>query len=302
MDLLLAAAGLAALFFGGDRFVGGSVAIARRFNVSPMVIGLTLVGFGTSLPELVTSLRAAEQGVPGIALGNVVGSNIANILLILGLAALLSPIAVDRIGFRRDGAWLMAATLSALFLAFVPVMGRGLGLAFVAGLAAFLIASFRSGAAPEEAPETDAKLPRAAFDTALGLGLTIAGAVMLVPGATGIARGLGVSETVIGLTLVAVGTSLPELVTSVVAARKGQAEIAFGNVIGSNIFNLFGILGATALYKPLPIDPGIASRDIWVMLAATVALVAVAFAAGRIGRIAGGAALLVYVGYCAAIS
>ncbi|MHA6323750.1 sodium:calcium antiporter [Roseivivax sp. CAU 1753] len=302
MDILLAVAGLAALFFGGDRLVTGAVAVARHLGLSPLVIGLTLVGFGTSAPELVTSLRAAALGSPDIAIGNVVGSNIANILLILGLSALLAPFAFDHTAFRRDAVWLLLATLAAVGLAQLGVFGLWSGLALIAGLGLFLVFTIRSGAVPE--PEIG-PLPapmRGALETLIGLGLIIAGAVMLVSGATGIARSLGISEAVIGLTLVAVGTSLPELVTSLAAARKGQGDIAFGNVIGSNIFNVFAILGVTAVYTPLDVAPEIASRDVWVMLAATVVLIALGLWRARIGRWPGLAFLAAYAGYTIWIS
>ncbi|MFZ5961689.1 calcium/sodium antiporter [Thalassococcus sp. BH17M4-6] len=305
MDILLIALGLPALLGGGELLVSGAVALALRLGLSPMVIGLTLVGFGTSTPELLTSLRAASQGAPDIALGNVVGSNIANILLILGLAALIRPMAVaDRAGFRRDGGWMLAAGLACALLVLLPVIGRGAGLGLLAGLAAFLWLTLRR--ATPDAPADVAGPPRPLWQAALaftaGLGLTLLGAVLLVDGATGLARDFGVSEAVIGLTLVAVGTSLPELVTSVLAARRGHGDVALGNILGSNLFNVLGILGATALAVPLPVADSIARVDVWVMLAASLALLVLGAARARIGRLPGLALLISYGAYLAWLS
>ncbi|SFE78229.1 calcium/sodium antiporter [Roseivivax sediminis] len=304
MDILLLALGLAALLGGGELLVSGAVTLAQRFRVPPMVIGLTLVGFGTSAPELFTSLNAALTGRPGIAVGNVVGSNIANILLIVGLSALLAPIAVDRARLSRDAGWLFAATAGGLALAALPVVGRLPAACLVLGLAAFLITTVRSGASTvAEAPApAGARAVPAALRFTAGLALTLAGAVLLVDGATGLARAFGVSEAVIGLTLVAVGTSLPELVTSLLAARRGHGEVALGNVIGSNIFNLLGILGITALVSPLPVDPQIARFDVWIMAGATLLLVLFARTGRRIARTEGAALLALYAAYLWALA
>ncbi|MFP4275442.1 MAG: calcium/sodium antiporter [Paracoccaceae bacterium] len=300
MDIVLVVAGLGLLLLGGELLVGGAVGLALRWRVPPMVIGLTLVGFGTSLPELLTSVQAALRGSPGIALGNVVGSNTANILLIGGLAAAMAAIPVARDGLRRDGGWMLAAALAALALVFLPVIGRGAGLALLAGLAAFLWVSLRGGrAAPptEELLETMRPAWSSALRMTLGLGLTVGGAAALVEGAVALATQAGLPEAVIGLTLVAVGTSLPELATSVIAARRGQPEVALGNILGSNVFNVLGILGVTALIAPLPVDAMIRGFDIWVMLAATLALLAVAWTGTRISRREGLALLLAYLVY-----
>ena len=300
MHYLLIAAGFATLLLGGEVLVRGAVGVARRAGLPPLVIGLTLVGFGTSMPELLTSVNAALVGAPGIAVGNVVGSNVANILLILGVAALMAPIAVDRAAFRRDAASLILATLLAGALLATGALGRTAGLILVAGLAAFLFATLRSGGGIAEPDEAEGPMPGRAASWALfggGLAFVILGADLLVRGATGLARDLGVSEAVIGLTVVAVGTSLPELVTSVVAARRGQAGVAFGNVLGSNVFNLLGILGATALVAPIAVPAQIVAVDLWVMAAATAALVGFAVSGWRISRREGAALLLAYAAY-----
>lgn len=311
MDALYLILGFAGLLLGGDWLVRGAVSIARRFNVSPMVIGLTLVGFGTSMPELVTSLQAAMIGSPGIALGNVVGSNIANILLILGAAALVAPILVSRDAFQRDGGMLALATLLCLALVVSGSIGRLGGVLLLACLLAYLLATLvierrRSTAASavydaeaDSLPTEPDNLARASGLLFLGLLITIVAARLLVSGAVSIATDLGVSETVIGLTIVAIGTSMPELVTSVIAARKGQSDVAFGNVIGSNLFNILGILGITSLVTPLSVPPIIASQDIWVMVVATVLLLWVAMTGWRITRREGGVLVAGYIAYLA---
>ncbi|WP_018147553.1 calcium/sodium antiporter [Henriciella marina] len=300
-------AGLALLLVGGDLFVRGSVNVARRFGISPLLIGLALVGFGTSTPELVTSLQAAFAGSPGVAVGNVVGSNIANILLILGLAALIQPVMAARGPFKRDAAVLTVSALAALALVQSGMLDRLSGILFVMGLVAYIGFAIwqerralpATSALPSEAAETPqgGHLLLDLLLTVIGLGLTIGGASLLIDGAVGIATRFGISETIIGLTIVAIGTSLPELVTSLVAAIRKQGDVAFGNIVGSNIYNILGILGVTAIVKPIPVPQEIANVDIWVMLAATAALIIFAFSRGRIGRVEGAIMLAGYIGY-----
>ena len=301
MSFLLLGGGFVALLLGGESFVRGAVAIARRLGLPPLVIGLTLVGFGTSLPELLTSLQAARAGSPGIAVGNVVGSNTANVLLILGAAALMSPILVERRTFRRDGAILVAASLAALAVVLGGEIGRTVGAVFVVALVVYvavaLMAGRREGAGDDGSDVPDMALPVALAYAAGGLVLVLVGARWLVSGAVDLASALGVSEAVIGVTVVAVGTSLPELVTSVVAARKGESAVAFGNVVGSNIFNVLGILGITAIVAPLTVPAEIAGFDIWVMLGATALLVWAAVSGWRITRAEGAAMIALYAGY-----
>ncbi len=307
MDILILLGGFAALIFGGELLVRGAVALAQRFNVPPLIIGLTLVSFGTSLPELVTSIEAAFAGSPGIAVGNVVGSNIINILLILGLAALISPLAVPRAGFLRDGVTLSLATILCLVVVLVGALERWSGGVLLAVLATYLgIMLWRELHRPAGAGEglTD-DLPspvqggwvNAALALVAGLVLTILGAKYMVAAAISIAAAAGMSETLIGLTIVALGTSMPELVTSVIAARKGHSAVALGNIIGSNIFNVLGILGVTAVVKPLRVPDEIVSLDIWVMIAATVALLLFARTGWRIERREGAALMAGYAAY-----
>ncbi len=303
--------GFVALMVGGEYLVRGAVAIASRLGMSPMVIGLTLVGFGTSTPELLTSLQAAFAGAPGIAVGNVVGSNIANILLILGVAAVITPVAVNPAAFRRDGAVLIAASLAGLAIVLTGTLGRGAGAVLLAGLVAYVALTIlferrRHTAAAElyEAEAESVEIPGtsplvATLQFVGGLAVTLLGARLLVSGAVGLATDLGVSDAVIGLTVVAIGTSMPELVTSVVAARRGHGDVAFGNILGSNIFNILGILGITALVKPLAVPEVIADFDIWVMLAATALLVATAVSGWRITRLEGAILLACYIAYLA---
>lgn len=302
--------GLAGLIIGGELLVRGAVSAAKAFNISPLVIGLTLVGFGTSTPELVTSLQAALSGSSGIAIGNVVGSNIGNMLLIVGIAALVAPIAVLPAALRRDGAVLAAATLLCVGVVLIGELGRLAGLTLVGMLAFYLTATLLAERRAKVSPSADMyvaeadtiagqdmSLDKSLAFAAVGLVITILGARFLVSGAVFAAQSIGLSEAVIGLTVVAIGTSMPELVTSILAVRKGQGDVALGNVIGSNIFNILGILGITALVQPMIVPEEIIQLDIWVMLAATVLLVAFARSGWRIGRMEGGILLGLYVGY-----
>ena len=302
LNLILVAFGLVALLVGGDLLVRGAVGVARRFGVSPLVIGLTLVGFGTSAPELVTSLSAALAGAPAIALGNVVGSNIANILLILALAALIRPVSAQMAGLPREAAWVGGSALGLAVLAVAGQISFVAGIGLLALLGVYLWGAFRSSAVP--ALDVDIPtdpLPKAAMFLVVGLALTIGGAIALVDGATGIARAYGVPEAVIGLTLVAVGTSLPELATTVMAARRGQSDVALGNILGSGIFNILGILGTTALFAKLPIESSLLP-DIGVMLATTAVLIGLLFWRRAISRVAGLVFLLLYAVYMAWLS
>ena len=302
LNLILVAFGLVALLVGGDLLVRGAIGVARRFGVSPLVIGLTLGGFGTSAPELVTSLSAALAGAPAIALGNVVGSNIANILLILAVAALIRPVSAQMAGLPREAAWVGGSALGLAVLAVAGQISFLAGIGLLALLGAYLWGAFRSSAVPAHDVDipTD-PLPKAATFLIVGLALTIGGAIALVDGATGIARAYGVPEAVIGLTLVAVGTSLPELATTVMAARRGQSDVALGNILGSGIFNILGILGTTALFAKLPIESSLLP-DIGVMLATTAVLIGLLFWRRAISRASGLVFLLLYAVYMAWLS
>ncbi|WP_249694003.1 calcium/sodium antiporter [Stappia sp. WLB 29] len=301
IDIALVGLGLVLLFFGGDLLVRGAVALAARLNVPPLLIGLTIVGFGTSMPELLVSLNAAFANLPDIAVGNVVGSNTANILLILGLALLVAPLPTRIAGIGRD---VVAMLASAGLLALVSIGGRFAtwhGLLFLALLAAYLVyGAMRGRSEGADLPDTEAspKLWPALGFVAAGLAALVFGADFLVDGSTSLARGMGVSDAVIGLTIVAVGTSLPELATSVIAAFKRQPEIAVGNVVGSNIFNILGILGLTAAISPIPVAPQMVTFDIPVMVAVTVAIAALLTFTRRVPQWAGLVLLAAYGWYC----
>lgn len=304
-------AGFCLLLIGGDFFVRGAVGVAQRLKVSPLLIGLTLVGFGTSLPELVASLEAARIGSPGIAVGNVVGSNIANILLILGLSALVMPMAVAPGALRRDGPVLIGSCLLAIIVCLLGRIDRWWGLLFLGLLLAYTVHAYLSErrrfderarihlAEAAEVRPLATTLPAALGVTLCGMLGVIFGAGLLVRGALVLGREFGVSETVIGLTIVAVGTSLPELVVSVLAALRRHSDVALGNVVGSNIFNLLGILGATAVFRPIPVPTEIARFDIWIMLAATSLLVLFATTRSQVERWEGGVLLISYAAYLA---
>ena len=304
--------GLVLLVIGGELLVRGSTSAAKALGVSPLLIGLTLVGFGTSTPELVTSVTAALEGSPGIAVGNVVGSNVANILLILGISALIFPMAVNPKGFKRDSIVLVAVTLAFVGIALYGHLDRLVGFALMAALVGYIIFVYRQEKAHPEEPEAEVHQhmsdsaragPKAiALSVGMavaGIAVTIFGARFLVDAAVTTAQNFGVDDTIIGLTIVAVGTSLPELVTSVMAAIKKQADVAYGNIIGSNIYNILGILGVTALIQPIDVPPQIAQVDIWVMLAATALLVFFARSGFKLVRWEGGAFLAAYVAYTA---
>jgi len=298
MDFLFVGFGLAMLVAGGEVLVRGGVGLAQRLGLPSAVIGATVLGFGTSTPELVTSLRAAFDGAPGIAIGNVVGSNIANILLILGCAALISPMALRGVAPVSDVIGLLIATAAGVLILLLGEAGRLAGTLLLMGLVAYLwvvLRTDRPAPAEGDLPVEAATMPLwRGFALAIaGIAVLVFGASLLVGGATRIAQGLGVSEAVIGLTLVAVGTSLPELATSVVAALRGQGAMSLGNILGSNIFNVAGILGLTALSHPLVVPPDIGLVDGGVLAVSALVLVGL-IALGRIGR---GAALALLAGY-----
>lgn len=304
MDLLYVAGGLALLVFGGDGLVKGAVALALRLGIPALIVGLTVVAFGTSAPELLVSIQAALKGQAGIALGNVVGSNIANILLILGLPALITTIHTSQIDTRRGYLVMMAASLLFAALCFVGPLTWWHGLILLAGLALSIWDNIRQARAHRAAAEADLlgaddHMPfwKIAAFILLGLVGLAVGANLLVEGAVNIARALGVSETVIGLTLVAIGTSLPELVTSVMAAFRKQADVAIGNVIGSNTFNLLSILGVTAVIAPMQVPAQILGFDLWVMLAVSLLLVPFIYFRRDIGKLAGVLLTGAYIAY-----
>lgn len=297
MDILLLLLGFTGLFLGGDALLRGAVGIANRLSMPPLLIGLTVVGFGTSTPELLVSIDAALRGVPDIAIGNVVGSNIGNILLILGLSALVWPISITGATLRRDSAVMLAAGLALIPVFWLGVVGRPAGLALVIALAVYLAwAYLQKGTATDNHATPQRPIWQALLWVAGGLVALILGARFLIDGAVAIAQTAGVSEAFIGLTIVAIGTSLPELATSLIAAFRRQSEIAIGNIVGSNIFNVLGILGVTALIAPIPVAARFLTFDLPVMTAATL-LLAVLLMRASMSRPVGFALLMLYAVY-----
>jgi cation:H+ antiporter len=304
IPLLWLALGALLLYIGAEALVRGAVALAVRAGMTPLVIGLTVVAAGTSAPELVVSVAGAVRNDGAIAIGNVIGSNICNILLITSITALIRPIVVQRSIVRREIPLMIVVSL--LATAFLLV-GNRLARPEAAALLGLLVLSigWSIGRARAERPEAES-LPvptrsgtgpvTASVLLIAGLGLLVIGADRFVNGAVELARLLGVSETVVALTVVAVGTSLPELATSIVAAFKGESDLALGNVVGSNIFNLLGILGVAGLVHPLPLPAG-AFLDLIVMIAAAVLILPLAWSGFTLQRLEAGLLLLLYGGY-----
>lgn len=314
---LILAAGLVLLIIGGELLVRGAVRIAARLGISPMLVGLTVVAMGTSTPELAASVQASLAGSPGIALGNIAGSNIVNILFILGASALLSPLLVPRGVLWRDGGVGVFAALALIVAGHTIGLDRFAGLALLAGLVAYLTYAYRQertgqphtaaferaaamaeadpALAPQEPHRESLWLPIA--QVVVALVLIVSGGNLLVTSAIAIAADLGVSDEVIGLTVVAVGTSLPELATSVIAALRKQGEIALGNVLGSNIFNILFIGGLTGIIAPTIIPPSILAVDLWVVVGASLVVMLLAYTGRRLSRLEGAVMVALYAAY-----
>ena len=307
MDVVLVVAGIVLLLFGGDLLVAAAVKIARRLGIDTLTVGIVVVGVGTSLPELLTSVDAALQDSSAIAIGNVVGSNIANILLVLGLSALWAPLTYDVAPMRRDLVSLAGACGLVTLVLYQTSVERWMGLGLVIALAIYLTTVMRhSGitSQPLDAPDRDAplskgRLGRHVLQSGVGIVMLMVGAHLLVVGAIGLAQEYGVTERVIGLSLVSIGTSLPELAAAIMSIARRQTGVAVGNIIGSTLFNLLGILGVTALVTPLPVPQEIVQFDLWVMLGAVLALAVFARTGWRINRAEGGALLIGYPVYLA---
>lgn len=302
--------GLGLLVWGADRFVIGSAALARTLGVPPLLIGLTVVGFGTSAPEILVSTMAALQGNTGIAIGNAIGSNIANIALILGMTALIAPLTVQSDMLRGEYPLLLAVSAGAFLLMIDHDLGRRDGILLLAGLVVVMLLLVRMGLHRRDhdplADEIEAEIPGdlttgvALGWFAIGLVTLILSSRMLVWGSVEVASALGVSDLIIGLTIVAVGTSLPELAASIMSALKNEHDLAIGNVVGSNLWNILAVLGVPGLLAPGPIPAEAVDRDMLVMLALTLAL----FVMGRsmhrrgvINRLEGGLLLCCFVAY-----
>lgn len=309
LDWLYVAVGLVLLLLAGDSLVKGAVNMSLRLGVPALIVSLTIVAFGTSAPELLISVQAILDDVPGIALGNVVGSNTANILLVLGVPALLATMHTSECNTRKNYLQMIAASVLFIAICFVGVITWWSGLILLAALAAMLGHAIvevkrhkRANDQPDEDEEIEGADPNLGWGKILlflGLGLVglPLGASLLIDGSTNIARQYGISETVIGLTLVAVGTSLPELATTVMAALRRQADVALGNVIGSNMFNLLAIIGIASLVGPIPVDEQFLTFDLWIMLGASLLLIPFVFMRRDITRIWGVILTAAYVAY-----
>lgn len=299
-DILFLIIGLALLYFGGEWLVRGSGSLAARLSLSPLFIGLTIVAFGTSAPELVVSLQSTLAGAPAIALGNVLGSNICNIGLILGLSAMIFPIAVHKQLIRVEIPIMLGVTALLLFFVMDGALSQFEGITFIVLLLAYVVVGyFLAKKAAVEAEDAIEVTKSVWLDIALvgvGLALLIGGGKLLVIGAVNIARTAGLGEAVIGLTIVAFGTSLPELSTSIIAALKKRADIAVGNIVGSNILNILCILGVCSIIKPFEVA-GFNWMDFAMMSLMAVVLLPLAFTGYKITRMEGGILGLAYIGY-----
>ncbi len=302
--------GLPVLLWSAGKFVGGSAAVANHFGVSPLLIGMLIIGFGTSAPEIIVSIFAAVQGNSGIALGNAFGSNIANILLILGLTALISPIAVKSEIIRKEIPVMLGLTFFAAWLLLDKNLSKddafslmGLFILLISWSIWTAIKGDKDALADEYTEEINASqgtVKTHVMWLLAGLVLLIASSRILVWGAVEVASHFGVSDTIIGLTIIAIGTSLPELASSLVAVRKGEHDLALGNVIGSNMFNTLAVVGIAGMIQPMTIDASFLYRDIVVMLAATVALFIFCIGIkrqGRLNRLEGGSFVAAYLIY-----
>ncbi len=302
--------GLLLLVWGADRFVHGASAMARNLGIAPLLIGLTIVAFATSAPEIVVSVLAASRGEPDLAIGNAIGSNTANIGLVLGSIALLRPIELTSATLRREMPALLAVSLLTVTLFLDTYLSRVDGFVLLTGLVIVMVWLTRLGLRSAqtdpllvdydaEIPK-DVSMPMAAVWLLVGLVMLLVGAELVVDGAIGIARDMGVSEIVIGITLVALGTSVPELAVSVVSAIKGEYGLAIGNVVGSNIFNSLAVIGSAAAIQPAELAPSVLSLHIFVMSGFTLVLFAMTYeydGKGRINRIEGAALLGAFIAY-----
>jgi cation:H+ antiporter len=300
--------GLLLLLFGGEILLRGAVSLARCLGLSSLLIGMTVVAAATSMPELVVAVASGLEGVPDIGVGNVVGSNIANILLILGVAALLYPMETRPHNILRDGLAMLGGTGLFVIFAVTGTISRLDASVMLALLVAYLAYSYRRdrqlNSAAEAQPTTETirtctSVPVSLLLVVAGVGLLVVGSKLLVDGAVDLARAAGVSEAVIGLTLIAVGTSLPELATAVVASFRRHPEVALGNVLGSNLFNLMAIIPALALTTPTSVTPEILDFDVWFMAAVTVIAFLAMLTGWRIGRGEAAIFLVAYAGYIA---
>lgn len=313
MEVLFIIAGLVLLFLGGEGLVRGSVGLAERLGISTLLVSLVVVGFGTSAPELIVSIKAAFSGSPDLALGNVVGSNIANTLLIIGLAAVLKPIASGGSGIKRDALAVIIASMMLVGFSYFDYISMSGGVLMLTALSAYMFMAYwqeKRAPAVEQARERELEIhiveeTHSAGDSAVkstglvvvGLVMLVLGADWLVTGASSVARTFGISEAIIGLSLVALGTSLPELTTAVIASFRGHSDVVIGNVLGSNLFNVLGILGVTAIFAPLPLAGRIVEVDLWLMLGTSFLLFFAIRSGKLVSRVEGAVFLGLYAAY-----
>jgi len=310
LAIIFVIVGLVLLIWSADRFVFGASSVARNSGISPMIIGLTIVAMGSSAPEMLVSATAAAQGRLDTSVGNALGSNITNILLVIGLVALLKPISVSSLTLKREFPMLIVFTLFGFYLLSDDNLTRAEGIMLLVAFVGFisLLVFLGKRATPDdpliaeiqaEMPEATSSL-KAAFWIIAGLALLLASSQLLVHGAVTIARYAGMSDLIIGLTIIAIGTSLPELAASVIGVLKGEDDLALGNIIGSNIFNILAVLGLGAVIGPGVLDINAGSRDSYVMIAATLAMLLMSIRFGRqqqISRVEGGLLLCGFIGY-----
>lgn len=309
-NILLVVAGLALLIWGADRFVHGAAAGARNLGVAPLLIGLTVVALATSAPEILVSVVASLDNQPGLAFGNAIGSNIVNIGLVLGMTAMIRPIKLESATLRREMPALLAVSLLTVSLFLDSFLSRVDGIVMLTGLVIVMVwlarLGMRSAANDPIKIDYEAEIPSDVNMTMaivwllIGLAILLVGAKMLEHGAVGIAEELGVSEVVIGVTIVAFGTSLPELAVSLASALKGEYGLAIGNIVGSNIFNLLAVIGVAATIAPSALAPSVLSLHIFVMVAFTLVLFAMTYdydGRAQLSRLEGAALLIAYLAY-----
>lgn len=310
VNILLVIAGLILLMWGADRFVHGAAAAARNLGVAPLLIGLTIVAFATSAPEILVSVVAALEQQPGLAIGNAIGSNIVNIGLVLGITAVIRPIEIESATLRREMPALLAVSLLTVSLFLDTYLSRMDGIVMLTGLVIvmFWLARLGTRSAPndpinrdfEAEIPTDVRMSMAVIWLLVGLGTLLIGAELLVNGAIGVATELGISEVVIGILVVALGTSLPELAVSLASALKGEYGLAIGNIVGSNIFNLLAVIGIAATIAPSALPPTVLSLHIFVMVAFTLVLFAMTYdydERAELSRLEGAALLVAFLAY-----
>lgn len=317
MNFIMIIFGFLLLFFGGEILVRGSVKISKRLGISEILIGMVIVGFGTSTPELLVSIQASLMGQPDITLGNIVGSNVANILLILGVAAIITPIICNDKVINRDSFAVMTISIFLMGLSYFSIISRTVGSLMFISLIAYIIYSYKAERKQksvtilshfvdtpheEEAKEFDTKkisLSTSVIIIIVGIIFLVFGANLLVKGSVNLARQIGISEAIIGLSLIAVGTSLPELATSIVASIKKNSDIVIGNILGSNLFNILGILGLTSIIKPINISNQIANFNIPFNMGISIASVLIIFLIKKFDRTVGVIFLIAYITYIA---